>query len=230
MRRFVIGDIHGCYDKLLDVLRQVEFDYNNDELISLGDVVDRGPDSFLCVEELLKIVHGIFIRGNHDETFRQSIVTGEENVLYNQGGRETMLSYTRDTECGGDPCKIPFEHIEFFMHKQKDYHIDAENNLFIHGGFNRHYHLVDQTETTFHWDRDLFMTALSFSKIEAGPMFKMKDKFNHIYIGHTPTVFWNTDRPITACNITNMDTGCGKGGSPLSMMNLETKELIQSFK
>lgn len=40
--------------------------------------------------------------------------------------------------------------------------------------------------------------------------FKIKDTFKHIYVGHTPTIYWDKNTPITAANITNLDTGCGK--------------------
>ena len=56
--------------------------------------------------------------------------------------------------------------------------------------------------------------------------FKIKDGFSHIYVGHTPTTYWGEVMPITAADITNLDTGCGKGGL-LTIMNLETKEFKQ---
>jgi len=39
-KRYVIGDIHGAYKALIQVLNKVGFDYDNDELIGLGDVCD----------------------------------------------------------------------------------------------------------------------------------------------------------------------------------------------
>ncbi len=43
-RTFVIGDIHGCYEELIDLLEKAGVN-NDDEVISVGDVVNRGPDS-----------------------------------------------------------------------------------------------------------------------------------------------------------------------------------------
>lgn len=40
MNTYIIGDIHGMYDKLISCLKQVNFDYNHDTLIQLGDVVE----------------------------------------------------------------------------------------------------------------------------------------------------------------------------------------------
>jgi serine/threonine protein phosphatase 1 len=226
MRTFIIGDIHGEYNRLMSCLKAVKFDYDNDRLIQLGDVCDRGPDSYLVVEELLKIKNLIAIRGNHDECFFESTKTGR-NVLYDQGGRETLLSYTRAVNCDGDPTKIPETHKKFYQ-DQLPYFIDENNNLFIHGGFNRHLKIKNQDPNVFIWDRDLWLSALSFQSMKNNEYkFKIKDNFNHVYIGHTPTQYHGSDRPMTAANITNLDTGAGKGGI-LTIMNLETKEIYQS--
>lgn len=227
-RRFVIGDIHGEYEKFLGVLKLVNFDYKNDLLISLGDVVDRGLKSYECVEELLKIKNLIAIRGNHDATFRDSTINGI-NILYNQGGRETMLSYQRNYEqCDNNPTKIPFKHYNFFHNIQINYYIDEFNNLFVHGGFNRHKEINKQEENVYYWDRDLFLAALSYKSMKKNNHpFKTKTKFNKIFVGHTPTPYWETDQPIQAANIWNIDTGCGKGNYPLTIMNIDTEEYFQ---
>jgi serine/threonine protein phosphatase 1 len=226
MRTFAIGDIHGEYEKLINILSIVNFDYNEDKLISIGDVVDRGPKSFECVEELLKINHLIAIRGNHDKTWYDSTITGK-NELYSQGGRETLLSYTRNG-CENDPTKIPQTHKDFFKN-QLNYYIDVNNNLFIHGGFNRHQLLEEQEEYIFYWDRDLFMSALSnHSMINNQHQFRMKTSFNKIFVGHTPTIYWGFNEPIKALNIWNIDTGCGKGDNFLTIMNVDTEEYFQS--
>src|SRR5688572_22553093 len=77
MRRFVLGDIHGEYDYLIDVLKKSNFDYENDLLIQIGDIVDRGPEPFKCVDELLKIKNSVFLAGNHDAHFMHWVETGE---------------------------------------------------------------------------------------------------------------------------------------------------------
>ena len=66
MKRYVVGDIHGNYKALKQVLKRSKFDYEKDELIIIGDVVDGYNCSFEVVEELLKIKNRIFIIGNHD--------------------------------------------------------------------------------------------------------------------------------------------------------------------
>lgn len=66
-RDFVVGDVHGQMEMLRRLLRAVGFDRTFDRLFSLGDLIDRGPDS----EQLLRWFHdepALFcIRGNHEE-------------------------------------------------------------------------------------------------------------------------------------------------------------------
>ncbi len=66
MKRYVIGDIHGRYKALKEVLKKSNFNYDTDKLIVLGDVVDGGVNTYEVVEELLKIKNLIYILGNHD--------------------------------------------------------------------------------------------------------------------------------------------------------------------
>ena len=72
MRTIIIGDIHGCFKELVLLLEKVQFDQGRDLLISLGDMIDRGPRSFQVFEYLrsLKSRMGeacILIRGNHEQ-------------------------------------------------------------------------------------------------------------------------------------------------------------------
>ena len=63
-RRFVLGDIHGELDNLKEVLQKSGFDYENDLLIQVGDIVDRGQEPFKCMDELLKVKNLVLLLGN----------------------------------------------------------------------------------------------------------------------------------------------------------------------
>ena len=52
MKTFAIGDIHGAYKALVQCLERSKFDYDNDRLIVMGDVVDGYPDVKRCFDEL----------------------------------------------------------------------------------------------------------------------------------------------------------------------------------
>jgi serine/threonine protein phosphatase 1 len=65
-RDFVVGDVHGCFSILSHALRAVAFNEATDRLFSVGDLVDRGPESEKVIDWLLKPwFHAV--RGNHEQ-------------------------------------------------------------------------------------------------------------------------------------------------------------------
>lgn len=65
-RDFVVGDVHGCFDTLALLLEQVAFDPGCDRLLSVGDLVDRGPRSWQALDWLAQM--WLFaVRGNHEQ-------------------------------------------------------------------------------------------------------------------------------------------------------------------
>ena len=64
-RDFVVGDLHGCRAMLDRLLAEVRFDPAVDRLLSVGDLVDRGPDSMGCLA-LLEEPWFHAVRGNHE--------------------------------------------------------------------------------------------------------------------------------------------------------------------
>lgn len=66
MRTIAIGDVHGCVDELRELLRLVEYRQGDDDVIVVGDLVDRGPDSVGVIAACMEL--GVrAIMGNHDE-------------------------------------------------------------------------------------------------------------------------------------------------------------------
>lgn len=51
---WVAGDIHGCYQSLMDELKRRHFNPYEDLLISVGDIIDRGPDSLKASSYCMK--------------------------------------------------------------------------------------------------------------------------------------------------------------------------------
>lgn len=250
-RTLVCGDLHGNFKGFKQALERSNFDYKNDTLISLGDVVDGHSQSYEVVEELLKIKNLISIKGNHDDWFLQWIETGINPANWMQGQKATGLSYLKNYNpelswftfiaSYDNPTKglyletiksnhIPDRHIEFFKN-QLPYYLDEQNRLFVHGGFNRHYPLEEQGDILW-WDRDLWSQALSYGKISSvegisRPKFKMLGDYTEVFIGHTSTQFWNSNVPMHAANIWNLDTGGGWYGY-VTIMDVDTKEFWQS--
>lgn len=64
-RDFIIGDLHGCYGLLLAEMEKKNFDKTKDRLFSVGDLVDRGPDSVKCMQ-LIYEPWFFAVQGNHE--------------------------------------------------------------------------------------------------------------------------------------------------------------------
>lgn len=216
MATWILGDIHGQYDALLQVLERSRFDPSNDQLIFLGDVLDRGPKPFQCIDELLLIPNKVLIRGNHDENFHTFIQTGIDGF----GGGNGMAYTKRCWQQLDDAAK---KRAGNFFEQQVAYHIQEEC-FFVHAGFRPELPVALQNGETFYWDRSLWQTAM---QPEGTPIIA-KDGFREIFIGHTPTIKWGTTLPQWKRGIWNLDTGAGFGDGRLTLMNLHTKAYVQS--
>ncbi|HUH34962.1 MAG TPA: metallophosphoesterase [Moheibacter sp.] len=235
MRKFVLGDIHGSFRALRQVLELSEFDYEHDQLIFLGDVADGYTEVAECVEELLKIKHLIVIRGNHDIWLKDWLNNGTEREIWlNQGGIASVESYKR-TGLEKDQ-----RHIDFF-NQMLDWYVDDEKRLFIHGGWDftvEDFELGATKKVSengeigameCHWNRSLFKYFRDFQQYNQNKnkvffSYQPQKLFKEIYIGHTQL---NSHFPETYLNLTNMDSGAGWNGR-LSMMDIDTKEIWQS--
>lgn len=82
---YVVGDIHGCFGMLRERLTAIGFDESKDRLFSVGDLVDRGPDSEECVQWLDQPwFHAV--RGNHEQ-MAINFTNGQNSaLLYEQNG------------------------------------------------------------------------------------------------------------------------------------------------
>ena len=240
MRTLVIGDIHGAFKALQQCLERSQFDYKNHRLIQMGDVVDSYPESFECVEELLKITHLIPLKGNHDDWLREFIETDFHPYYWTYGGRGTLLSYLKHAGKEGryvatgsgfksalEAKDIPQRHREFFAN-QRLYYIDPESRCFVHGGFKRKLSFNEQVPKDYYWDRSLWEDALESKRLGLSRAeFHVASKFREIYIGHTATTHSDTDQPMTIYNIINVDTGAGHSGR-LTIMDIDSKSYWQS--
>ena len=63
--RYIIADIHGCYNEYINLLKKINFS-DNDILYILGDVVDRGPEPIKILQDMMKRSNVFLIIGNHE--------------------------------------------------------------------------------------------------------------------------------------------------------------------
>ncbi len=214
MKTFVIGDIHGAYLALTQCLKRSKFDINNDQLIVVGDVVDGWTQTRECIDTLLTVKNLIYIKGNHDQWFQQWAISGIRPTIWtSQGGANTISSY-------GWEDNIPKSHIDLMVNAPY-YYIDDKNRVYVHGGFDWHKPVEEETEEYLMWDRDLF-----FFMKRQNSFFDQKTytQYDEIFIGHTQV---KSIEPIHYCNLWNLDTSAGWDGF-LTIMNVDTKEFWQS--
>lgn len=225
-RTFVTTDTHGELERLKTVLKEAEFNFEKDTLIHLGDVVDRGPDSYGVVELLFQVKNLISIRGNHDEWFLSYINTGCVIHPAPEYAVETLQSYMIPNNMDEHACYvIPETHKKFFK-EQRNYYIDKDNRMFVHAGYYRDVKIEDQNNSNLYWDRQFFEDAMST------PRERLRDVngFKQVFIGHTPTIFWKKGglkiiKPIYAAQVINCDTGAVFGGK-LSLLDITTDKHI----
>lgn len=227
MAVFVIGDIHGAYRALHQLIERIQPD-SNDSFVFLGDYVDGWSESAAVIRYLMELAAShtcYFIKGNHDAWCESWLQQGIPDVLWlRQGGASTVESYA------GMPAEELAAHLEFF-NRLRNYYVDAENRLFIHAGFSSmHGPEQEHYATNYYWDRTLWEMALTMDKrIEKDSKLYPKRLllFSEIFIGHTPTLGYDETSPMHACNVWNMDTGAAYYGK-LSAMNIETGQVWQS--
>ena len=130
---WIIGDIHGCYEEIDTLINQIP---PKDELIFLGDYVDRGPSPFLVIERILLEKHrSLYLRGNHEEMFMNWMqATNKEldEVFFVNGGGTTLESYD---------IKFPLknsvkwnQHLDF-LNNLLNFH-EGDNFIAVHAGID----------------------------------------------------------------------------------------------
>jgi len=226
-RTLVVGDIHGGYKALIQVLERANVT-TEDKLIFLGDYVDGWSESAELITYLItlqKQQECIFIKGNHDVWCWEWLLdhNNENFVWFGNGGKETVLSYEKSTV-------NKEEHLLFFEELQ-NYYVDEKNRLFIHAGFSSMKGPENEVySSNYRWDRTLWEMAVVADKKVSKFSFlypKRLKLYSEIYIGHTPTLIYKSEVPMKGINVWNIDTGAAFKGK-LSILDIETKEFWQS--
>ena len=197
---YVIGDIHGCLRPLQRLLDKIT-PQPGDEVIFIGDYIDRGPQSREVVEHLLGLSYRcVFLLGNHEKMLLDYLDGKDEGLFLANGGLETIKSY------GGHVANIPPAHLRFFRDLRLMY--ETEYYLFVHAGIRPLVSLENQTVDDLVWIRQEFFQFIGrFSKL--------------VVFGHTPL-----RQVLMAPDRIGIDTGCVYGGK-LTCVKLPEREIIQ---
>jgi len=225
-RKLVVGDIHGGYRALEQVLDRANFDPSGDTLYAVGDYVDGWSESFEVIEFLRTLPNFCGVIGNHDVWWRCWLDYGATpRVWTQQGGRATLDSYEG---VGG----TLFDRHRKFARNLRDYmYVDVgdETHLIVHAGIptrcsDEYVSRLSTEELT--WDRSMWYACVGQSQ-HVGNTTEFVPHVDHTFIGHTSTMGLDVEEPWTICDVTNMDTGAGWHGK-LSLLDMETFEFWQS--
>ncbi len=214
-RTFAIGDIHGCLDKLEDLVSRID-PGPGDRLVFLGDYVDRGESVFEVVDFLVELALRfpcVFLRGNHEDMFLSFLEFGtNQKVFFSNGGRKTVEAYARPepyTSRDQVARVIPGSHRDFFSRLQW-YHMD-DHYLYVHAGIRPGVEMDGQDRQDLIWIRDEFISSPT-------------NVPRKVVFGHTPFA-----RPLVNPDKIGIDTGAVYGGC-LTAVSLPEETFIQSFR
>jgi len=209
---FAIGDIHGCLDKLQELIEKIPADPRKDRLVFLGDYIDRGPCSREVVDFLIALGNRfsrcVFLLGNHEHMFLRYLDGVDEAVYLYNGGETTLRGYgIGSMESPPErKKKIPDNHLRFFQALLP--HYETADYLFVHAGLMPGIELGKQKIEDLVWVRREFIDA--------------PDDFGKIVVfGHTPF-----RRPLMEKNKIGIDTGAVYGAK-LTCVALPDKIIYQ---
>jgi serine/threonine protein phosphatase 1 len=96
-RDFVVGDLHGCWHLLKALLDHVNFDPTNDRLISVGDLIDRGPENLKCLELLDESSWFHCVKGNHEEMMALAVSGETSPTMWQSNGGAWIFEHMTPT-------------------------------------------------------------------------------------------------------------------------------------
>lgn len=215
-RLFAIGDIHGCFDSLKELIEQKIQLTPNDKLILLGDYIDRGPKSKEVIDYIIGLKSGGFdiipLSGNHEQmlldAWQEEQMTG---LWMMNGGAETLKSFGIKAASNLEP-----SYIDFF--KSLKLYAEYQNYLFVHAGFNDE--LEHPFEDTYHM------------------IWKCRQKYTHPLLVDKTIVHGHCTIPTTTSHeriqnndrVINLDTGCVyanyKGYGRLTAIELPNRNIL----
>ena len=216
MRDIIIGDIHGCSHAYSQLLNRLALDPASDRLILLGDLFDRGPDSwqvFQTVKAQAEVFRERFIllRGNHEDYLLSPRLTLRQRMMWNKVGRkETVRSFQEHGEAMESAAPWLAAHCRMYY--------KGAGFQCAHACVRVHPIEENDADTLVHDHQLIFLNRY------AGPL---------TIVGHValPGAAWfvgdektnkllpeKVTSPLPQSGIICIDTGCGKGGKLTGMI------------
>jgi serine/threonine protein phosphatase 1 len=211
-RLCAVSDIHGCYCEFSLLLERMALDLSRDTLIILGDLIDRGPDSYEVVRLVRQLQatwgkdHVIVLRGNHEQ-MALDYCSGISDWWNFNGNEFTLNSFARHGASVKDV-------LAFFASLPLTF--EQSGFLFVHAGLNPHRSLAKQSASDMLWIRESFYNS------------RKRWPFTIVF-GHTPTyTLVRQNVPVARSGWIAIDTGCVYGGC-LTGVELKDHAIVQSW-
>lgn len=90
--KYVVSDLHGCYDAFKSMLRCIRF-LDEDEMYVLGDVVDRGPEPIRLLQFIRERENMTLLMGNHEYMMHDALTGGDYDLWMSNGGVVTARQF-----------------------------------------------------------------------------------------------------------------------------------------
>lgn len=200
-RTYAIADLHGRFDLLARALEAISArdDGSAYKVVTLGDYVDRGPESREIIQHLMNAQAGdrplICLKGNHEDIMVRAL--GNPALMgwwLDNGGGQTLLSYGHTQKGPITPEVVPVEHVRW-IESLPLFHEDA-NRVFVHAWAHHTTPLSEQIDLQcYHGEPALFWTLYPDDD-EGGHLGK------HVVHGHHQ----HAHGPILKSGRTNLDT------------------------
>lgn len=210
-RRFVIADIHGCYQSFDALLEKIGLT-RDDQLFLLGDLIDRGPYSYLVVMRVAALLNQGYqvypLRGNHEQLMLD--FNREKPVKLKTFARRQFAAHL----LSGSGHLLP-EVDAFFS--SLPYYYETDRAFMVHAGFNtRKKHPFDEWKDMI-WIRDFEYRKKTFDG-------------KAVIHGHVPVKLSKIRKGLSINDPDiNLDNGCVKGEidgyGRLVCLDLDSREL-----
>ena len=205
-RTIAIGDIHGCARALATLLDSIQ-PSKDDVIVTMGDYVDRGPDSRGVIDLLRRLSRHsqlIPLLGNHEVMMLAAMVADDIGFWLGCGGDATLASYGTSVD------DIPHDHLAF-LHSCRRFH-EIDDYFFVHANYKHDVALAKQHDDLLLW------THISYH------LPKPHDSGKTAIVGHSPQ---GSGEIIDLGHVIGIDTYC-LGGGWLTALDVHTRQIWQA--
>lgn len=154
---YAIADLHGRFDLLQAALLQIKQHHSDREpgrIITLGDYIDRGPESRQVIERLMAGVDGgwqlVCLKGNHEDIMVKTLrVPLHPDWWIGNGGGTTLVSYGHEKSGQYRPDVVSAAHVDWVANLPTM--IADKHRIYVHAGIDRFVSLNEQDREVLLW-------------------------------------------------------------------------------